>query len=333
MKRGATTALALLAIAVLAAAPFVLGEYRTTLLLPVFGYGVALLGLNLLLGYGGLVPFGHAMFVAIGAYAAAITTGVWRIGSFEAALLAAAAAGFLVALPIGALCARYTKIFFGMLTLAFGMLFHSFLFKFYALTGGDQGMRVPRPTLFGFAFEELDKTEFLVGPYYWYCLALAALLAGLMWRVVRSPFGLAVRAQRDNPRKAEYLGVEVHRTRFVAFLVAAVFAAVGGAMLAVPVGLADPELAFWTHSGTLVFMALLGGTAHFAGPLLGALAYVLLQDSLMSVTPYWRFLLGAVLALIVLACPQGLMGLPSLVRMRVASARRGSRAPRPAAAE
>ena len=331
--RGAVLAAAVLA--GFAALPLVLGDYRTTLLLPVFGYGAALLGLNLLLGYGGLVSFGHAMFVAIGAYAAAVTVGVWRIASFEAALLAAAAAGFLVALPVGALCSRYTKIFFGMLTLAFGMLFHSFLFKFYALTGGDQGMRVPRPTLLGLEFEELDKTEFLVGPYYWYCLALAALLALLVWRVVRSPFGLALRAQRDNPRKAEYLGVEVHRTRFVAFVLSAVLGAVGGAMLAVPVGLADPELAFWTHSGTLVFMALLGGTASFAGPLLGALAYVLLQDTLMSLTPYWRFLLGAVLALIVLACPQGLMGLPALIRMRVAAARRhrGQAASRPAPAE
>jgi branched-chain amino acid transport system permease protein len=322
-------------LATFAALPLVLGEYRTTLLLPVFGYGVALLGLNLLLGYGGLVSFGHAMFVAIGAYAAAVTVGVWRIASFEVALLAAAAAGLLVALPVGALCSRYTKIFFGMFTLAFGMLFHSFLFKFYALTGGDQGMRVPRPTLLGQEFEALDKTEFLVGPYYWYCLALAALLALLMWRVVRSPFGLSLRAQRENPRKAEYLGVEVHRTRFFAFVLSAVLGAVGGAMLAVPVGLADPELAFWTHSGTLVFMALLGGTASFAGPLLGALAYVLLQDSLMSLTPYWRFLLGAVLALIVLACPQGLMGLPALVRTRIAAARRhrAQAAARPAPAE
>lgn len=327
--------LAAAVLAVFAALPLVLGEYRTTLLLPVFGYGVALLGLNLLLGYGGLVSFGHAMFVAIGAYAAAVTVGVWRVASFEAALFAAAAAGLLVALPVGALCSRYTKIFFGMLTLAFGMLFHSFLFKFYALTGGDQGMRVPRPTLLGLEFEELDKTEFLVGPYYWYCLALAALIAFLMWQVVRSPFGLSLRAQRDNPRKAEYLGVEVHRTRFIAFVLSAVLGAVGGAMLAVPVGLADPELAFWTHSGTLVFMALLGGTASFAGPLLGALAYVLLQDSLMSLTPYWRFLLGAVLALIVLACPKGLMGLPALVRARVAAVRRhrGQAASRPAPAE
>ncbi len=325
---------ALLPLGVLAAltvAPVLVGEYRTTLLLPVFGYGVALLGLNLLFGYGGLLSFGHAMFVAIGAYAAAVTTGVWRIESFEVALLAACGAALLVAIPVGALCARYTRIFFGMLTLAFGMLFHSFLFKFYAVTGGDQGMRVRRPTLLGLEFEDLDKTEFLVGPYYWYCLAIAAALALLMWCITRSPFGLALRAQRDNARKAEYLGVEVHRTRFLAFLVAAIFGAVGGAMLAVPVGLADPELAYWTHSGTLVFMTLLGGFARFSGPLVGALVYVLLQDWLVSLTPYWRFLLGAVLAIIVLACPQGLTGLPALLRARLAARRKP--APRPVPAE
>lgn len=173
-------ALALAAMAALGTAPFALGEYRTTLLLPLFGYGAALLGLNLLLGSGGLVPFCHAMFEAIGAYAAAVTISVWRIESFEAALLAAASIGFLVAVPAGALCARYTRIFFGMLTLAFGMLFHSFVFKFYALTGSNRGMRVPRPTLLSLEFEEPDKTEFLVGLYCWYCLALAALLALLM---------------------------------------------------------------------------------------------------------------------------------------------------------
>jgi len=320
-------------LAVLAALPLVLGEYRTTLLLPVFGYGVALLGLNLLFGYGGLVSFGHALFVAIGAYAAAVTIGVWGIASFEAALGAAIGAALLLALPIGWLCARYTKIFFGMLTLAFGMLFHSFLFKFYAVTGGDQGMRVPRPTLLGMEFDDLDKTGFLVGPFYWYCLALAAVLTALMWRIVRSPFGLALRAQRDNPRKAEYLGVAVHQTRFVAFLVAAAFGAIGGVMLAVPVGLADPELAYWTHSGTLVFMTLLGGFGHLAGPLLGALVYVLLQDWLITQTPYWRLLLGIVLAAIVLACPRGLMGLPSLLRARFAARPGIAAAPRPAPAE
>ena len=310
MKR----ALVVLVLAGFAAAPFFLDEYRVTLLLPVFGYGVALLGLNLLFGYGGMVTFGHAMFLAIGAYAAAVCTSLLQVQSFEAMLALGVVAALAVALPVGALCARYEKIFFGMLTLAFGMLFHSFLFKFYTLTGGDQGMSVRRPTLLGLEFEALDKTELLTGPFYWYSLALAVLAAALMWRIVNSPFGLALRAQRDNARKAEYLGVEVRRTRLVAFLVAAGYGAVGGAMLAIPTGLADPELAYWTQSGTLIFMTLLGGFAHFAGPLLGAFAYVLLQDSLMTLTPYWRLLLGAVLALIVLAAPEGLMGLPARLR-------------------
>jgi branched-chain amino acid transport system permease protein len=320
---------AMVVLAVLAAMPFALGEYRTTLLLPVFGYAIALLGINLLFGYGGLVSFGHAMFLAIGAYAAAVSGTVLRLASFEAGLALGVLAALAVAIPVGALCARYTKIFFGMLTLAFGMLFHSFLFKFYDITGGDQGLRVRRPTLLGFEFEDLDKTEFLIGPFYWYCLGLAALLAWLMWRLVHSPFGLMLRAQRDNPRKAEYLGVEVARTRFIAFLVSAAYGAVGGAMLAVPTGLADPELAYWTHSGTLIFMTVLGGSAHFAGPLLGALTYVLLQDQLMTWTPYWRLVLGAVLALIVLGCPQGLMGLPALLRARF----RPAGTPRPVPAE
>jgi branched-chain amino acid transport system permease protein len=306
--------LALLVLAGFAVAPLLLDEYRVTLLLPVFGYGVALLGLNLLFGYGGMVTFGHAMFVAIGAYAAGVTTTVLEIRSFEACLVLGVLAALAVVLPIGALCARYEKIFFGMLTLAFGMLFHSFLFKFYDLTGGDQGMRVARPTLLGFEFDNLDKTQLLTGPFYWYCLTLVALLTWLMWRIVHSPFGLTLRAQRDNARKAEYLGVEVRRTRLVAFLVAAAYGAVGGAMLAIPTGLADPELAYWTQSGTLIFMTLLGGFTHFAGPLLGAFSYVLLQDSLMTLTPYWRFLLGAVLAVIVLVFPQGLMGLPARLR-------------------
>lgn len=313
---------ALLVLATLAALPLLLGQYRTTLLLPVFGYGVALLGLNLLFGYGGMVSFGHAMFIAVGAYAAGVATTRLQIESFEAMLALGIAAALVVAVPVGALCARYEKIFFGMLTLAFGMLFHSFLFKFYALTGGDQGMRVRRPTLLGQGFEALDKTEFLVGPFYWYCLAVAALLALLMWRIVHSPFGLALRATRDNPQKAQYLGVGVRRTRFVAFLVSAAYGAVGGAMLAVPTGLADPELAYWTHSGTLIFMALLGGFGHFAGPLLGALAYVLLQDGLMTQTAYWRLVLGAVLASIVLVCPGGLMALPALLRARLRPAPR-----------
>jgi len=215
----------------------------------------------------------------------------------------------VVAVPVGLLCVRYVKIYFGMLTLAFGMLFYSFLYKFYTLTGGDEGIRVLRPRLLGQAFAGLDKVEFLIGPFYYYALAVLAMATLLMHRIVRSPFGLGLRAIRENPDKAAYVGVAVRRYRFYAFVIAAVFGAVGGALLAVPTGLADPLLAYWTHSGNLVFMLLLGGFDHFLGPLVGALVFILLQDTVMSLTTYWRFVFGAILAVIVIFFPRGLLGL------------------------
>ena len=129
-----------------------------------------------------------------------------------------------------------------------------------------------------------------------------------MWRIVRSPFGLCLRAIRENPEKAECVGVSVRRYRLYAFLIAAVFGAVGGTLLAVPTGLADPLLAYWTHSGNLVFMLLLGGFANFFGPILGAFVFIFLQDQVMSLTQYWRFVFGAILALLVIFFPRGLMG-------------------------
>jgi branched-chain amino acid transport system permease protein len=302
----AVLALALLGVALV---PLAGREYYSTLMLPFFGYGIALLGLNLLFGYTGLLSFGHAFFVALGAYTAAYLTSKLGVLRFEVILLAAVAVGFTVAIPVGLLCVRYIKIYFGMLTLAFGMLFYSFLFKFYHLTGGDDGMRVLRPTLLGQAFEPLGKVEFLVGPYYYYSLALLVLATLVMWRIVRSPLGLCLRSIRENPDKAEYLGVSVRRYRLYAFLIAAVFGAVGGALLAVPTGLADPALAYWTHSGNLVFMLLLGGFTNFFGPILGAFVFIFLQDQVMSLTQYWRFIFGAILAIVVIFFPHGLMGL------------------------
>jgi branched-chain amino acid transport system permease protein len=284
-------------------------EYYATLMLPFFAYGIALLGLNLLFGVTGLLSFGHALFVALGAYTAAFMTSTLAVLTFEVILLAAALAGLVVAVPVGLLCVRYVRIYFGMLTLAFGMLFYSFLYKFYALTGGDEGMRVLRPRLAGMAFAGLDKVEFLTGPYYYYALALLAVAVLVMWRIVHSPFGLCLRSIRENPEKAEYVGVSVRRYRFAAFCIAAVFGAVGGALLAVPTGLADPLLAYWTHSGNLVFMVVLGGFAHFFGPRVGAFVFIFLQDQVMSITAYWRFVFGAILAVVVIFFPRGLMGL------------------------
>ena len=126
-----------------------------------------------------------------------------------------------------------------------------------------------------------------------------------MWRIVHSPFGLHLRSLRDNAQKAEYLGVRVRQFRLAAFVISAVYGAIGGAILGFRTGLADPELVYWTHSGHLVFMTVLGGFSSFLGPIVGALALTLLQDQLQSYTQYWRFVLGAILAAVVIFFPRG----------------------------
>ena len=297
------------ALAVIVAIPWAAPIYHVLLMLPFMAYGVVLLGLNLLFGYTGLVSFGHALFIGLGAYTAAFLTGVLKVRSLEAILLAAALVAGAVAMPVGALCVRYVKIYFGMLTLAFGMVFYTFLLKFYRLTGGDEGMPVARPLLLGRDLGAIPKTDYLAGPYYFYSLAVLVVAAIVMWRIVHSPFGLCLKTLRDNPAKAETLGISVARYRFTAFVISAVYAGVGGALLATPTGNVDPTLAYWTHSGNLVFMTLLGGFASFFGPILGAFVFIYLQDYVMSVFPYWRLVFGAMLAALVIFAPAGLMGL------------------------
>jgi len=309
------TVLPLVTAAVIAI-PWVAPIYHVLLMLPFMAYGVVLLGLNLLFGYTGLVSFGHALFIGVGAYTAAFLTGMFKVRSLEVILVTAAVVAGVVAMPVAALCVRYVKIYFGMLTLAFGMVFYTFLLKFYKLTGGDEGMPVARPFLLGRDLGAIPKTEYLAGPYYLYSLAVLVIAALVMWRIVHSPFGLCLKTIRDNPAKAETLGIGVARYRWAAFVISAVYAGVGGALLATPIGNVDPTLAYWTHSGNIVFMTLLGGFASFFGPLLGAFVFIYLQDFVMSVVPFWRLVFGALLAALVIFAPGGLLGLFARRRAR-----------------
>lgn len=318
MRESTTAVGAALVLIALASAPWFLSPYNVTLLIPAMAFGIALLGLNLLFGYTGLLSFGHALFIGVGAYTAAVLTSKLGVRSLELVLLTSVIAALVFAIPIGLLSVRYIGIFFGMLTLAFGMLFHSFLFKFYDLTGGDSGMRIVRPALLGNDYADLSKTAYLVGPFFYYVLALLVVLGFIMWRIVHSPFGLHLKALRGNARKAEYLGVTVRRFRLYAFVMSASYCSIAGVIIGIPTGLADPELAYWTQSGNLIFMMLLGGFTNFFGPLLGAFTFTFLQDQLMTATEYWRLFLGCTLLLIVIVFPRGLMGLmeDAATRMR-----------------
>jgi branched-chain amino acid transport system permease protein len=292
--------------------PFFASQYHAYLMLSFFAYGVVLLGLNLLFGYTGLVSFGHALFVGIGAYTAAFFTYKFSILSMELIIVTAIIIAAVVAALIGMICIRYVKIYFAMLTLAFGMLFYSFLLKTYYVTGGDEGMRVLRPALLGFGLSEVPHMEFLTRIYYYYALAILVIATLIMRRIVSSHFGLCIKAVRDNPEKAEFLGIGVKRYRWYSFVISAIYAATGGALLAPVIGQVDPGLAYWTHSGDLVFMILLGGFANFFGPMVGGFVFIYLRDTVMSIIPYWRIIFGAILAFIVIAAPGGLMGIGGL---------------------
>ena len=291
--------------------PLFTGQFVSYLMLTFCAYAITVVGFNLLFGYTGLLSFGHALFMAVGAYTAAFLTSKFSVLYMEVILVASVIVASILAALIGAICVRYIKIYFAMLTLAFGMLFYTFLLKFYYMTGGDEGMRVLRPYLLGFNFSEVPKMEFLTGSYYVYMFVILAILMFVMWKIISSPFGLFLKAIRDNPEKAEYLGVSVRKYRWYAFVISAAYAAIGGALLAPAIGQVDPGLTYWTHSGTLVFMTLLGGFENFFGPLSGGVVYIFLQDKIMSLTAYWRFIFGGILAFIVIAAPGGIAGVIS----------------------
>jgi branched-chain amino acid transport system permease protein len=277
-----------------------------------FAYAIILLGFNLLFGYTGLLTFGHALFLALGAYTVTFIMAKSSIMYMELLILASIIISVIVGALVGILCVRYVKVYFAMLTLAFAELFYSFLLKSYYITGGDEGMRVLRPFLLGMDLSEVPKMEFLSGPYYYYAFVLLAIATLIMWRIVNSPFGLCLMSIRENPDKAKYLGINIIRYKLYAFIIASVYGAVGGALLAPVTGHVDIYLAYWTESGTIVFMALLGGFGNFFGPLLGAFIYIYLLDAVMSITQYWRIIFGGILAIIVIAAPGGLAGIIEL---------------------
>jgi branched-chain amino acid transport system permease protein len=287
--------------------PFIGPEYQVYLTPSVFAYSVALLGLNLLFNYTGLLSFGHAMFIGIGGYSAAFLTSRFQIPYMEVSLLVAIVLSGLIAYVIGLVCVRYTKIYFAMLTLAFGMLFYSFLMKSYFLTGGDEGMGVEQPFLLGINYSSMAQMDFFLGPYYYYSLCVLVLAGILMWRIVNSPFGVCLKSIRDNPDKAEYLGIAIKRYRLYAFVISGCFAGVGGVLLAPVTGHMDPAVVYWTKSGDLVFMTLLGGFSNFFGPILGSVIFIYLRDVLSSFTSNWRLVFGAILAAIVILAPGGVM--------------------------
>jgi branched-chain amino acid transport system permease protein len=300
--------------ALLAVLPWVMEPYRTIQLAYGLIFGIAGLGFNLLLGYTGLLSFGHSAYFGVGAYAVAFMVKYLHVQSMELFLIGTIVASMLVTALFGYVCVRYTRIFFSILTLALSQVLWSLAFKFFWVTGGTDGLRVPTPKLLGVATAESeDKIQFLSHSYYYYVLALFVGCVAVMWLIVHSPFGKALQAIRDNETRARFIGIRIRSYRFVAFLVSGVFTAIAGALWVPLNGLTTPDALVWTFSGEIVFMSVLGGFRNFTGPIVGAVVYNYLKDFAVGFTVYWQTVMGVVLVALVLALPTGIVGTAKLL--------------------
>ena len=287
-------------------------RYYTFLANDVVIWALFATSLNLLVGYTGLVSFGHAAYFGIGAY----TTGILMKKVGVPFLLAFPAAGVLAglfALVFGFFCVRLTRIYFAMLTLAFAQIVWAICFKWNEVTGGEQGMpEIPYPD-FGW-LERVAAWLPIVGGYrtsdyfYFLTLVLVAVCLWLLRRVVGSPFGRMLTTIRENPERAEFIGVNVRRYELAAFVVAGAFAGLAGGLFGIFNRGVFPDFAYWTKSSEVLIMTLLGGMGTFIGPALGALALIWLNQQIVSYTQYWPLILGTILIVLLFVFPGGIAG-------------------------
>jgi branched-chain amino acid transport system permease protein len=263
--------------------------------------GLFATSLNLLVGYTGMISFGHGMFFGLGAYGFGLI--MQRTGMpIPLAFVATLAITAVTATIIGAICVRLKEIYFAFVTLAFQMLIHSTILSWSSFTGGDQGLRggIPRPVFLG-----IDLSNHV----HLYLMSCALLVGGLlaMRQIAQSPFGYTLRMIRDNEMRARFIGIDVWRAKLTIFVLAALFAAAGGTIMALFVSGAYPEFAYWTISGEGIFINMLGGVTTFLGPMVGTVLLLTLNDTVTRLTEYHGIVLGTVILFFAIGLRKGLM--------------------------
>jgi branched-chain amino acid transport system permease protein len=299
--------------------PSFVGTYQLQLLTYGLISAIAALGFNLLLGYTGLLSFGHSAYFGFGAYTVAFVVQYLGPRSMELYILIGIPSVAMMSALLGYICVRHTRIFFGILTLALSQVLYSLALKLYWETGGSDGLRVPRPALLLglLSFSGPRGFQQFIPSYYYYVLAVFVVCVIVMWVIVHSPFGKTLQAIRDNEVRARFLGIRIRRFRWIAFLVSGTFTGLAG-ILWVPLnGLTTPDVLYWTFSGEIVFMALLGGFRNFTGPIVGGIVFTYLKTYAVATTEYWQLLLGVVLVTLVLVLPTGIVGAISKVGQRL----------------
>lgn len=293
---------AVAAFAVLASLPFLFSSKALLdFIIRCAAFGLFATSLNLLIGYTGLISFGHGMFFGLGAYGFGLLMQGTAV-SIPVAMLCTVLMSAVAAVVIGAICVRLKEIYFAFVTLAFQMLIHSVILSWQSLTGGDQGLRggIKRPIFWG-----IDLSSHV--QLYIFSCALLVIGLLLMRQIAQSPFGYTLRMIRDNATRASFIGINVWRAKLTVFVLAAVFASVGGIIMSLFVSGAYPEFAYWTISGEGIFINMLGGVTTFLGPIVGTVLLLILNDTATRLTEHYGIVLGVVILFFALGLRKGLM--------------------------
>ena len=295
--------LPLAAAALLVALPWLLARHQLSILTELLIFGLFAMSLDLLMGYTGMVSFGHAAWFGLGAYGSALLLLHFAV-PLPVALAGGALGAAALAWPIAFLCTRSSGIYFGMLTLAFAQLLYTIAFKWRDLTGGSDGLTgVPKTALW-------PGGPATAGPHAYYFLVLVVVAAAFAAcrGLVGSPFGRALQAIRENEKKFATLGQDPRRVKVIVFVAAALVAGLAGALFAPFRGFASPEVMFWVLSGQALMMVIVGGLGTLVGPALGAMVFLLLQELMSSYTEHWMLVNGTIFVVMVIFFPGGLVG-------------------------
>jgi branched-chain amino acid transport system permease protein len=267
---------------------------------------LAATALNFLLGFTGVLSFGHAAYFGLGAYGAGLTI-KYLVPSTIAGMAVGVAAAVVAAAIIGRLIVHLRGIYFAMVTIAFGQIFYFIAFRWNSVTGGDDGLSNWHRMPIHLGFIKIDILDSPVTFYYFVLFFFALSLAAMAW-ALRSPFGRTLLAIRENERRARFLGIPVDNHIWLSWMISCTFAGLAGALYALLNNFADPHALHWEQSGEFVIMAVLGGMRSFWGPLVGAVVFVVLQNYVSTVTENWMSFIGLFFVLVVLFFPNGVLG-------------------------
>lgn len=306
MQGKASKILLVLMMVALLLVPALESRFMTYLAIQMMILSILAMGFNLLLGYTGLLSFGQAGFYATGSYCTGLIL-IWLHPSLLLGVLGGTFCAGLLAGLLGFLCVRHTQIYFAMLTLAFGMMIYSLAWQWVSVTGGDDGlMGIPRaplavPGIFTISMKSMHN-------YYYFVLSVTVVAIFVLYRIVRSPFGIVLRGIRENENRAAFAGISVRRYRFLAFVISGLFAGLAGSLLGPLESTIGPDTAHWTMSAEPVMVTLLGGVFVFAGPIVGSVLFIALKEIIVRFTEYWLIWFGVIILLIVLGFRGGVLG-------------------------